>query len=184
MKKSIALMLVLSILSITLPRCTEAPSTLPAGQHAKNQLEELLTQWIYSNSEKISRATAGEIARTAMQEKYKLLILAIACSESAFLPTALSPKGARGLMQVMPGIHGANLIKSGIIKESRDLYNIRENIRAGSMILKQCLDDSKGNVAQGLSRYVSGHDGFENSYYVKKIQENLTALYVVTAGMV
>ena len=178
MKKIIMLILIFSLI---LPFGCDVSNNKPSIQPSK--IETVLTGYVYDHSSKISRETAGQIVKAALKEKYPLLVLAIASAESEFVPTAVSPKGATGLMQVMPNIHSATLIKAGIIKEVRDLYSVNENIKAGATILDQCLKESKGDVSRGLSRYVSGHDGLNDSTYVRAIQSNLTTLYTLTAGL-
>lgn len=60
------------------------------------------------------------------------LLLAIIKAESNFNPKAVSPKGARGLMQLMPGV----CRQYGVT----DPFNIEQNIRAGSGYFREMLD--------------------------------------------
>lgn len=93
------------------------------------------------------------------------LILAIIAVESNFKEKAVSPKGARGLMQVLASAHPKK-IKS--IGGTRGLYDARKNISIGSRILAQCKDLSKGNIRRTLLRY-NGSLGNNRSRYPDKV---------------
>lgn len=75
------------------------------------------------------------------------LVLAVIDVESRFDPLALSPKGAMGLMQVMP-FWAAEL---GAMVG--DLFDIPTNIRFGCAILRQYLDREQGDLLPALQRY-------------------------------
>jgi soluble lytic murein transglycosylase-like protein len=76
------------------------------------------------------------------------LLRAVIDQESGFHPCAISPKGAQGLMQLMPGT--ASVFQVG------DPFDPKQNIEAGAKYLKQLLDKNGGDVAKALGAYNAG----------------------------
>lgn len=80
------------------------------------------------------------------------LILSVMSAESAYRMQAVSPKGASGLMQLMP----ATAVRFGV----RNIFDPRENVMAGSSYLKWLLDKF-GDVRLALAGYNAGEGAVE-----------------------
>lgn len=76
------------------------------------------------------------------------LLKAIIKAESGFNPQAVSKKGAKGLMQIMP----ENFKPLGI----KDPFDPSENIHAGARYFKQMFDRFNGKLALSLAAYNAG----------------------------
>jgi len=99
------------------------------------------------------------------------LVKAVIETESNYNPRAVSPKGAKGLMQLMPSV-----IKDFGVS---DPFDPNENISAGTGLLKDLLTEYGGDYATALAAYNAGRravnesggmPGFsETREYVKKV---------------
>jgi soluble lytic murein transglycosylase-like protein len=76
------------------------------------------------------------------------LVRAVMQVESAFNPNAISPKGAMGLMQLMP----ATMRQYGVL----NAFNPVENVRAGVAYLRDLLDRYSNNEGLALAAYNAG----------------------------
>jgi len=88
---------------------------------------------------------------TASSARYRidpLLIYAQMHQESSFKLKATSYKGARGLMQLMPG----TAIRFGVT----DIYNPKQNIEGGVKYMRWLIDKFGGDVTLALAGYNAG----------------------------
>jgi soluble lytic murein transglycosylase-like protein len=76
------------------------------------------------------------------------LIRAIIHAESAYQPEAVSPKGAQGLMQLMPDTQGEVQVA--------DPFDPAQNIRGGTLYLARLLDEFEGDVELAAAAYNAG----------------------------
>ncbi len=76
------------------------------------------------------------------------LLKAIIRAESSFNPQAISRKGARGLMQIMP--------QNFRTLEIRDPFDPKQNIMGGARYFRSLLDRYEGKVALTLAAYNAG----------------------------
>jgi soluble lytic murein transglycosylase-like protein len=120
------------------------------------------------------------------------LLQALIAAESGFNLTAISPKGALGLMQLMPGTaarYGVPADKkphTGITQQQK-LFDAQTNIGAGSRYLRDLLNLFNGNLNLALAAYNAGEGAVqragnkipnypETQNYVKTVTQMYVAL--------
>jgi peptidoglycan lytic transglycosylase len=82
------------------------------------------------------------------------LAFAVMRAESSFAPSATSPVGARGLMQLMPQTAALVLHEKKIDPDR--LYDPELNIRLGTKHLRELIDSYNGNLVAVIASYNAG----------------------------
>jgi soluble lytic murein transglycosylase-like protein len=93
------------------------------------------------------------------------LIRSVMRQESAFRPCAVSPKGAIGLMQLMPGTAG----RLGVT----DSFDLQQNVFGGAKLLRELMDRYEGNLRMTLSAYNAGVRPVDAAAGIPKIPETI-----------
>lgn len=93
------------------------------------------------------------------------LILGIVQVESDFNPTAVSYKGAYGLMQV-----NLPVWRNELAIEEKNIFDVDYNIDLGLRILKMYFEESRGNMKLALHLYNNGYK-YNNIGYADKVND-------------
>jgi len=84
------------------------------------------------------------------------LTLAITRQESEFNPQAISPAGARGYMQLLPGTAQETARKIGVPYSMPRLFEQAFNLQVGSAYLGRMIDAYGGSYIAGIASYNAG----------------------------
>jgi soluble lytic murein transglycosylase-like protein len=84
------------------------------------------------------------------------LVTAIMAAESSFNPCAVSPKGAMGLMQIMPAVAREYEVSPN------EAFDPDENVRAGILLLKRLNKRYNGNLKLTVAAYNAGEGNVEH----------------------
>jgi soluble lytic murein transglycosylase-like protein len=123
----------LILLTVTVAVMTATSAGAESGQSSR------------SDHRAYSREIAEASARYAVPER---LIWAVIRVESGFDHRAVSPKGARGLMQLMP--------ETAAILGVRDSFDPRQNIHGGTRHLRAMMERFRHNPRLAVAAYNAG----------------------------
>jgi soluble lytic murein transglycosylase-like protein len=124
----------------------------------------------------IAEALAETVGRIAQQNQLSpRLVHSVIQVESNYDPNAVSPKGAQGLMQLIP----STARRFGVT----DVFDPADNIQGGARYLKYLLGLYKGDEALALAAYNAGEGAVsryggvppfpETHAYVAKVRQHL-----------
>ena len=144
------------------------------GKSSRTNKKIAINRRIARSTKDPTSQTINDFIQTAATEHGidPLLIKAIIKAESNFDPTAVSPKGAQGLMQLMPA--------TAKDLQIADPFDPLENIVGGAKYLRFLLDSYEGDVELSLAAYNAGPGNVKNAIpnfpetktYVAKVLDN------------
>ncbi len=123
--------------------------------------EDAVAQQIVANSRTLSRGQALRTAQTLCQEARRLgydplLFLAVISVESSFDHLALSPVGAEGLMQLMPGTAEFLAERGKLSWAERQSFDPVLNVRLGTRYLAELDRMFRHHMDEALTAYNRG----------------------------
>jgi len=168
----------------------ESPGTKPAkkSQGSEDSLYELLGQevqvYIFNKKTRVWPQVYGKSGQTPFKRTLSLknpqlealitkysqiygvdptLVRAVMRHESGFNAGAVSPKGAQGLMQLMPG--------TAALMGVKDPFDPEQNIAGGVGYLRRCLDRFQHNVPLAVAAYNAGPESVARCGAIPPYQE-------------
>ncbi len=124
---------------------------IPGRRTARNGCAHVATlPWVQDRCEQLQCQGIVRLVEK-LSEEYDLdanLVLSVIRFESGFNARALSPKGASGLMQLIP----ATAVRFGV----KDIWDVEQNIRGGMAYLRWLLAFFKGDLVKALAGYNAG----------------------------
>ncbi len=138
------------------------------GKSSRTNRKIVINRPVARSTKDPTSQTINDFIHTAATEHGidPLLIKAIIKAESNFDPAAVSPKGAQGLMQLMPA--------TARDLQVADPLDPLENVLGGTRYLRYLLDSYNWDVALSLAAYNAGRGNVKNT--IPKIPE--TRIYI------
>lgn len=151
------------------PRKITRPVTTPDRQRTHAPPTEQFPRPVVAGKTLYDRIQALEPYIHEASRKFGLdesLIKAVIAAESAARVDALSPKNAKGLMQLMDG----TALEMGV----QNVWDPRENILGGSRYLRKMLQRHQGDVVLALASYNAGPGAVDRFNGVPPFRETHT----------
>jgi soluble lytic murein transglycosylase-like protein len=120
----------------------------------------------------IDSLVAAAATRESLDEE---LLRGVIKQESGFRPCAISPMGARGLMQLMPAVAAQYGVK--------DSFNPSENVGAGAKFLKELLVRYSGDLSRALGAYNAGPTRVDDIDGIPNIPETRNYIRQILSGL-
>jgi soluble lytic murein transglycosylase-like protein len=136
-------------------------AVVPASEVVRFEPEDTFQK---ASPQSLPTPYSREIAQAA--EKHGVdarLVAGVIAAESNFQPRAVSPKGARGLMQLMPATAARYAVGN--------VFDPGENIEAGTRYLGRLLERYRRNPTLALAAYNAGPERVEEYGGVPPFQE-------------
>ncbi len=154
-------------------KISELNSKIQDIEHRTKILEQHINKSkLYAKEFKIDTTLAIYIYFMSTNKKINpAIVFSIISIESDFNTNSKSNKNARGLMQVKPAtaeIYGVR---------GYDLYNTKENLKAGINHLEWCLKIENNNLVRALERYNKGNK-FSTTNYADKVLRRASFTYI------
>jgi soluble lytic murein transglycosylase-like protein len=180
-RQSNRLKLTARIITPVMPSAARQPSAQPLALRAEASAYSPSTSISSATSKSLDGFSTGDvnIDRFIVDSGTRngvdpVLLYSIMHRESSFKRFALSPKGARGLMQLMPG----TAARFGV----RNIFDPQQNIEGGARYVRFLLDLFDGDVRLTLAGYNAGEGAVmkygnrvppysETQEYVRRISE-------------
>jgi soluble lytic murein transglycosylase-like protein len=134
-----------------------------AGGGAVSPAAQTLLAIFEASPDHRAAKAALQLAARAHAIDYELL-QALVATESGFDAQAVSPKGARGLMQLMPGTaerYGVRADARATLEQK--LFDPRVNIAAGSRYLRDLIARFQGRIELALAAYNAGEGAVQRA---------------------
>lgn len=148
-----------------------APVEAIAKQAAGVEATEKLREEFFNKNVPFGQLIYREAVKNDLDPE---LVAAVVQTESRFKPTARSPVGAQGLMQLVP--------RTGKWMGARNLMNPAENVKAGTKYLKYLNERFDGDQKKVLAAYNAGEGNVRRYGGVPPFRETRNYVRKVTSA--
>lgn len=146
-------------------------------------LHDLIDEVLARSARRMDPASRARLSAILIAEGQRvgvdpLLLAAVVDVESGYAPTAVSHRGARGLMQVMPETAAEVARKLGMVWTGPEqLDDPKLNVRLGAQYLAWLLERYAGNVRFALTAYNRGPASLRRIVRARGLTQEHTGYY-------